>query len=208
MARDDVAGLVARGYDRIADAYLAWSSDPALRLRQLEMLAARLAPGSRVLELGCGAGVPVARQMASLGYLVTGVDVSPVQVGKARANVPGAAFVQADMGALELPPGGFDAVVAFYAITHVPRASHAALFARIALWLKPGGLFLASLGARDCPDWRGEWLGTEMFFSHFDGETNHRLVEEAGFAIVETETIAEQEHGAPVEFLWLLAQAP
>ncbi len=49
----------------------------------------------------------------------------------------------------ELPPASFDAVVALYSMAHLPRERHAALLARIAGWLRPGGLFLASLGAGD-----------------------------------------------------------
>lgn len=204
----DPARLVAAGYDRIADAYLAWSNDPALRLIQLERLTQRLEPQSRIVELGCGAGIPVARHLAALGHDITGFDISGAQIERARTNVPTARFVQADMRTLDHEADSLDAIVAFYAITHIPRVAHPEIFMRIATWLKPGGLSLASLGARDCPDWTGEWLGTQMFFSHFDAATNLRLVEQAGLAVLNHEVVVEQEDGQPVAFLWLLAQKP
>lgn len=93
-----------------------------------------------------------------------------------------------------------------YSITHVPRDSHAALLRRMQGWLRPGGLFLASLGGGDSPDWTGEWLGTEMYFSHFDAETNLRMLVEAGFALDLSDIVSEDEDGGPVSFLWVLAR--
>jgi hypothetical protein len=109
---------------------------------------------------------------------------------------------------VSFPTARFSAVTAFYSITHVRRAEHSAMFKRIAEWLKPGGFLLASLGYTDCPDWTGEWLGTTMFFSHFDAETNIRLVEKAGLAIRQREVIGEEENGKMAEFLWVVAQKP
>ena len=82
------------------------------------------------------------------------------------------------------------------------------LLKRIAKWLKPGGLLLASLGVMDCPDWTGEWLGTTMFFSHFGAETNIKLVGEAGLALKQHEIVGEEENGRMVQFLWIIAQKP
>jgi SAM-dependent methyltransferase len=202
----DPREIVSRGYDEIADGYLAWSTDHTVRLRWLIELSALLPPPGRVLDLGCGAGLPVARWLVDAGYVVTGIDVSCEQIDRARRNAPEATFRVADMTTVGVEPGSFDGVVATYSITHVPRAGHAALFRRIHEWLRPGGVFLATLGAGDSPDWRGEWLGTEMFFSHFDAGTNLRLVTESGFDVARQEVVAEDEDGEPASFLWVLAR--
>ena len=91
---------------------------------------------------------------------VTGVDFSSRQIELARTNVPGASFVQADMTEVGFSAGSYDAVTAFFSIIHVPRSEHPELFTKIANWLKPGGVFLASLGKRgDEEDWDDDWLG-------------------------------------------------
>ena len=115
-----------------------------------------------------------------------------------------------DFASLEAPAGLFDAVTAFYSIVHVPRDEQPGLLGRIRGWLKPGGLFLASMSHVGGDDRTDEWLGVEMFFSGFDAETNRRLVREAGFELLEDELVwmREPEPQGEVAFLWVLARKP
>ncbi|HUG46993.1 MAG TPA: hypothetical protein VMP67_01125 [Candidatus Limnocylindria bacterium] len=89
----------------------------------------------------------------------------------------------------------------------MPREEHARLFGRIARWLRPGGLFLASLGANDGPDWTGDWLDKPMFFSSFDAQTNRRLLREASFELLVDDVVEIREPHGRVPFLWALARA-
>lgn len=161
--------------------------------------------GSRVLDLGCGAGIPTTVELAQR-FVVTGIDASLRQIEAARRNVPNATFIHGDFATADFPPGSFDAAIALYAISHVPREEHADLFVRIASWLPIGGLFLATLGARDSPDWSGEWLGSQMFFSSFDADRNRQLVADAGFDLLRAEVIDTVEPEGPTPFLWVLAR--
>ena len=200
--------LVGRGYDEIGDRFAEWRDqivgDP--RREWEEELVSRLTDGARVLELGCGAGVPDTQRLAAR-FRVTGVDVSTEQVRRARAAVPQAEFVQADFTALELEPDSFDAVVSFYAFNHVPRELLAPTFARIARWLVPDGLLMTALGTSDTEAWTGDFLGAPSFFSSFPPETNTRLVREAGFAILRDEVVTFREPEGDVTFQWVLASA-
>jgi ubiquinone/menaquinone biosynthesis C-methylase UbiE len=98
--------LVGRGYDAIGERFAEWRDrvvgDP--RREWEEELVSRLQGGGRVLELGCGAGVPDTQRLAAR-FRVTGVDISAEQVRRARSAVPQAEFVQADFTALELVTG-------------------------------------------------------------------------------------------------------
>jgi SAM-dependent methyltransferase len=203
--------IVGEGYDAIADRFLEWRGrivgDP--RQRYLEELTRRLTCGARVLELGCGAGVPDTRLLAER-FSVTGVDISREQIARARINVPRVDFVEADFTTLVLPPGSFEAVAAIYSLNHVPRELLGDLLAGIHSWLVPGGLLLAALGTGNTEHWVGEWLGTTMFFSSFEPETNRRLLREAGFALEldELPTMREPEPDGLAEatFQWVLAR--
>ena len=198
--------LVGRGYDARGDRFAEWRGrivgDPR---REWEAeLVSRLQNGARVLELGCGAGVPDTQRLAA-SFQVRGVDISAEQVRRARAAVPEAEFVQADFTALELEPESFEAVVSFYAFNHVPRELLAGTFARIRRWLVPGGLLMTALGTSDTEGWTGDWLGAPTFFSSFPPETNTRLVREAGFEILRDELVTFREPEGDATFQWVLA---
>ena len=182
--------LVEAGYDALGERYLAWSreivGDP--RDRFVMQLLNRLPVGSRVLDVGCGTGVPSTRQLAER-FEVTAADISEQQLRLARANVPGAKFIRGDLSDLEFEDGTFAGVSALYVMSHVPRENHEGLFKKFARWLRPAGFFVASLGATGQRDWTGEWLGVPMFFSSHDADMNRRLLHEAGLQPVLDEVI-------------------
>ena len=183
--RDSRRDVVRRGYDQIAGRYLAGRTtggDVAL----LEDLIARLGPGHIVLDAGCGAGVPAMRQVTSAGMAIVGVDLSGTQLELARSRVPTAALAQADLVALPFSDGSFEGLVSFYAVIHVPRAYHQTVFAEFRRVLRTGGVALLCLGARDLPgdDDADSWLGTHMFWSHFDAPTNLEMLRAAGFDVL------------------------
>jgi SAM-dependent methyltransferase len=104
--------LVAKGYDEIADEYLARYGSSSVRdhwLLELTRLVAEQ-ERARVLDLGCGAGIPLARHLTALGHYVLGVDGSARQIALARRNAPLAEFIHADMTTIDLPTASFDAV--------------------------------------------------------------------------------------------------
>src|SRR4051812_25942474 len=96
--------LVRRGYDAISIAYRdddgrarSESERPGLYAAWIDELAPLLPPNARVLDLGCGAGVPATKLLAEKGFDVLGIDISAVQIERARRLVRGARFEQADM---------------------------------------------------------------------------------------------------------------
>jgi len=208
----DLKQLVESGYDRIAQRYLefaqrnlAWEKSSA-RMGYLRKLLEHLSAKAQVLELGCGAGVPCTQLLAQQAH-VTGVDISAAQIALAKQHVPDATLLQADMMTLAFPPASFDAVGAFYSVIHLPRAEQAVLIERLAAWLRPGGWFLVNLGVSNDPgSIEPDWLGTTMYWSSYDAQTNLDLVSQAGFTLVETDTLIDNEDGEPVSFLWILAK--
>jgi len=161
---------------------------------------------AEVLELGCGAGVPVTRRLAAR-HRVTGVDLSGRQVELARENVPGAVFAHADALAVELPAAAFDAVVCLYMSGHVPRAEQPELLHRIAGWLRPGGHLLMTLtGGGSDGVIEDDWLGAPMFFAGDDADTNLARIRSIGFEVLRAEVVPQLEFGEEARFLWVLAR--
>lgn len=183
--------IVREGYRR--NDFDAWRTrivgDP--RDEWADLLVSRIAPGARVLELGCGLGEP---KLAP--FDVTGVDLV--------ARAP--AVIEADFLELELPDASFDACVSFYVFNHVPRQRLPGLLARIRRWLVPGGWFMHAFGTSDTEAWVGEWLGAPNFFSSYPPEINSRLVREAGFAIERDAIVTFREPEGDVAFQWILAR--
>ena len=200
--------MVADGYDAMGESFAAWREgfvgDP--RREWEDELVSRLEPGARVLELGCGGGAPETRRLAQR-FALTGVDISPRQIDRARAAIPEAEFVCADFTELELPEGSFDAVASFYVFNHVPRDLLAPLLASIHRWLLPGGRLLTAFGQSDNPGWSGEWLGAQTFFSGFPPEINSRLVHDVGFTIERDEVVSFGTPDGMDRFQWVLACA-
>jgi cyclopropane fatty-acyl-phospholipid synthase-like methyltransferase len=138
-----------------------------------------------VLDVGCGAGVPVARALAGR-FAVTGVDISGGMIARARANVPQATFIHADVMAVTFPPQHFDAVVAFYSIFHLPREEHPELLRRVYGWLKPGGYLLATLSTVDeRPYTDDDFFGETMFWSNYGLEAYKGILAGLGFRLLE-----------------------
>ena len=200
----DYKALVERGYDACGAAY---SKARAKEQPGFDLLAARLSPGARVLDVGCGAGVPVARALAER-FAVTGVDISAEQIQRARHNVPGATFVQSDVMAVDFPAASFDAVVAFYTIFHLPREEHEELFRRIHRWLEPRGHFLATVTIhREDAYTEDHFFGATMYWSNFGLADYERMLVETGFEVVETGSVGHgYDQGRPERHPLILAR--
>jgi len=137
-----------------------------------------------VLDVGCGAGIPVDRYLVDHECRVLGVDLSEKQIELARANVPEAAYAVGDMTALADGEFAVDAVVSFYAVFHTAREGHAALFRTFHSFLPEGGLLLVTMGASDWEGTEEDFHGARMFWSHYGNEANRRLIEATGYAIL------------------------
>jgi SAM-dependent methyltransferase len=201
--------ILAEGHDRIAERYAQWGQHNTVdevRPRYVSLLLDQLPEGVDVLEFGCGGGGSTTRQLAER-FALTGVDLSARQIELARQNLPEATFIHADMTKLELPPASFDAVVALYSLTHLPYSDLPGVLLKIGSWLRPGGLLLATIGARSDPGTvEPNWLGAPMYFSGYGVEENCRYVEQAGLTIESAQVEVIFEDGEPVKFLWVVAR--
>lgn len=136
--------MVAEGYDKCADAYLMENAEgdhDEMRLETMRELFESLPGGSHVLDVGCGAGLPIAKTIVEhpKQFRVTGVDISSRQIELAKEKVSSgrARFICSDMGATEFVDESFAAVIAFFSVFHLPRRDHADFFKRVAAWLRP-----------------------------------------------------------------------
>jgi SAM-dependent methyltransferase len=191
----DPKRLVRDSYDRISRAYRG-DSLPRDRgyFRWLDLLVPCLKKGDSVLDLGCGCGIPVAQELATFCN-VMGVDISPVQVERARALVPAAKFQCQDMTTVNFEVGSFAAIVSLFAIIHVPLAEQRPLFDRISSWLQPCGYFLGSVGNRAWTGYKEDWYGAPMYWSHADEDTYLTWLGEVGLKVTWRQFVPEGHAG-------------
>lgn len=208
----DPKRLVADGYDAIGEAYTAhvveWRTPDDEWY--LETLEEHVPQGATLLDVGCGAGIPTTGRLAKR-FDVTGVDISPGQIARARKNVANARFVTSDIAKVDFPPDSFDAVTAFFSIVHVPREEQQAVFRSIVRWLRPGGVFMGSLSASgkgQAASYEDDFFGAPMYWSNYDAIANQRMVAEAGLQIVMADEKTHDFNDETETWLWILAKKP
>jgi ubiquinone/menaquinone biosynthesis C-methylase UbiE len=100
----------------------------------------RLAPGARVLDVGCGSGAFTAL-LRERGYEVSGLDISPEQIAMAKRKLPEIEFIQGDAEDIPLGNGEADGVLLSGLVHHFPDPRR--LAGEVRRVLKPGGRFVA-----------------------------------------------------------------
>lgn len=169
-------------YDREG---VAWAAMRDRRLTERPWLdrALAIAPHPkgqrRVLDLGCGAGRPIAEYLLDRGCAVTGVDASRPMIELFARVVPRAVALHADMRTLRLNEL-FDFVIAWDSFFHLSPEDQRATFRVFADHAAPRGVLLLTTGPR-----RGEAIGrigeSELYHSSLDPEDYRALMDEHGF---------------------------
>ena len=167
-------------------------------------LLAVLPSQGALLDLGCGAGEPVARTFSERGWSVTGVDFSGAMLELAAQTCPAMQRIQADMRAVAFPSGHFDAISLVYSLFHLPWREHPALFPRLRDWLKPQGRLLFTYATVDYTGqerFEGDktFMGQRLFYSHTTEAELAAQLTAAGLVIEQ----ADQREIGGERFLWM-----
>jgi len=172
---------------------------------------ARLFPGTKVLDAGCGPGY-VAASARLLGADAEGIDFSEGMVSKATALFPGIAFSVADVERLPMQDATFDAVLSNIVLFHVTDPDRAMSEARRVL--KPGGRLVFSqwLGPdrSECYKMLFEVIGRHADMSRADPAPNayilsdqaqvSQMMQGAGFTEIKAEIVENILHAPGPSF--------
>ncbi|KIK69198.1 hypothetical protein GYMLUDRAFT_639167 [Collybiopsis luxurians FD-317 M1] len=208
----DVKTVIEQCYNAIAPKYHNWAAPRPTKKRAeyIERLGQSLPKGAKVLELGCGAGLPATQQLVDQGFDVLGVDISSAQLAPAKEHVPAARFMQGDMIGLEFPEGSFDAVMAFYSLFHLPREEHEPMLGKMIGWLKPGGWLLFNLGTEDGEIVRNDWMepGATIYSFGLGVEGNRKILGDHSSELTDVEDVIDVELVGRFEekFHWVCAR--
>ena len=147
-----------------------------------DRLAAIIPRNSHILDLGCGAGVPIARHLLDAGYCVTGVDSAPAMLALFQQHCPEATAILADMLKLSLDQH-FDAIIAWDSFFHLSPATQCAMFAIFSVHIHANGALMFTTGPA-----AGEAIGTlegeALYHASLAPATYRALLHRHGFAVV------------------------
>jgi SAM-dependent methyltransferase len=156
-------------------------------------LIRQLVPPARVLDLGCGSGLPTARQLLDAGIDVVGIDESRVMLDLAEQQAPGGQYLQRDMRDVA-DLGEFDAVVAFFSFIMLPRRDIPALLRQLRSQLRGPKLLLVSMVLGDFDEFPIVFLGEPVAATAYPPDDLAHVVERAGFEILDVNEVkAEAE---------------
>lgn len=156
-------------------------------------LISQLTPPARVLDLGCGTGLPTARQLLDAGISVVGVDESAVMLELAERQAPGGHYSQRDMRDIA-DLGEFDAAVAYFSLIMLSREEIPPLLRKVRERLRGPKLLQIAMVLGDFDALPIVFLGEPVAATAYPPEELSQVVERAGFEILNlNEVEAEAE---------------
>jgi SAM-dependent methyltransferase len=132
-------------YDRISECFVRTRRGD-VGLPEVARLAASLPVSAKVLDVGCGDGVPISKYLSERGLRIYGIDSSPRMIALYRANFPDAPTQCSRIEDSDLFGEQFDAIVAWSVLFHLSRDRQIDAIARISRHLRGGGQFLFTSG--------------------------------------------------------------
>lgn len=184
-------------YEAVAPEWPAARSTALFERETLDAFVA-LAPGRRMLDLGCGSGVPIARALTAMGCTVTGVDGAAAMVALFADNLPDARAVHADMRRLALGER-FDGILAFDSFFHLSPDDQRAMFAVFAAHATPGAALLFNTGPAEGVAY-GTVAGRPVYHASLAPDEYRDLLAAHGFAEV---AFRPEDPGCGGRSVWL-----
>ena len=200
---DEHGDIVKEGYDKIAEKYYQ-DRDLFKNKKEIDDFIEQLPDDALVLDIGCGGGVPVLKLLVEKGFSAKGIDFSKGMLELAKKNVPEAELILGDVMKADFESESLDGIMSTYAVIHIHRSHHPALYLKIHNWLKQGGIMLVSTAKDECDEdySTNDYYGAHMVWSHPPARESLQMIRNAGFEILfeRQVTTGDETH------LWILAK--
>ncbi|OAF07050.1 methyltransferase [Bradyrhizobium centrolobii] len=139
-----------------------------------DRFVALLHNGARVLDLGCGGGMPVACNVVAHGMWVTGVDSSPSLIALCRERLPDQEWIVADMRGLRLPRV-FEGILAWDSYFHLDPVDQRSMFEVFAAHARQGTILMFNTGPT-FGEAVGSYRGDPLYHSSLDPSEYRQLL--------------------------------
>ncbi|MDE3110530.1 MAG: class I SAM-dependent methyltransferase, partial [Acidobacteriota bacterium] len=197
---EDMHVHYTEAYDRLISA--SGQNSPLRWIHRKAALAPHKQSGA-ILDLGCSSGAFL-HSLPAAGWQLYGIEMSAESAQEARRKTGAQVFVGEVLQAT-FPPASFDAITCFDVLEHLyePRR----VMAKVAEWLKPGGIFYVLVPNIDSAEGRvfgSYWHGLELprHLFHYSPASLKFLAESAGLRPVSLETRRNPAVGTSLRYVW------
>ena len=143
----------SNGYESIADEFATLRRESGIGVGTIQSWAKQLPRGASVLDLGCGSGVPIASDLAKLGFFVAGIDASPTLIAEFHRQLPNALWACEAVEDSAFFERKFDGILAIGLIFLLSEDLQRAVITKVGNALEMDGKFLFT-----APYHRCEWV--------------------------------------------------
>jgi SAM-dependent methyltransferase len=182
--RVDLANLARRTqavYERNAERFDAERPKSLHERIWLDRFTQGMEPGASVLDLGCGAGRPIAAHFMAQGFRVTGLDASRAMLALARSRLSEGDWRLGDMRKLDLEES-FDGIIGWNSFFHLTKAEQRCVLPRLARHLRPGGALMLTVGPRES-EASGHVGDDPVYHASLAPEEYHSILADHGLAV-------------------------
>ncbi len=176
---DTVIGV----YQRHGAAWAKLRGDRLMEGAWLDRFCGLMDEGAAVLDIGCGSGLPIARELTRRGFQVTGVDGTPTMLALFRSNLPEAPAHLQDMRALALARR-FSGLLAWDSFFHLSPADQRGVFPRFQAHAEPGAPLMFTSGKAEGQA-IGDLQGDPLYHGSLGPDEYRALLDAAGFDVVD-----------------------
>ncbi len=179
-----------REYDLIAEWYASErvATTDGSGVPEVAALASSIPTNGRVLDIGCGNGVPLTEVLLAGGHHVVGLDSADAMLRRFRANCPTASAVKGTAHTCPFASTTFDAAIAWGVMFHLTQAEQVQAVASVSRVLKAGAPFLFTAGY-DVSDDNANHVdvmhGVEFHYYSFTNDGYRRVLADHGFTLVD-----------------------
>lgn len=162
----------------------------------LDRFCEKLPSNAKVLDLGCGSGVPIARYLSEKGCEITGVDSSEVMLEMAQQNFPmenypNHRWILGDMRNVQLNENAnyntdsiFDGILAWDSFFHLTADDQRQMFAQFQQFSKIGTMLMFTSGPSD-GEAIGEMFDEALYHASLSPDEYRQLLAQHDFQVVE-----------------------
>ena len=148
----------------------------------LDHFLALIPQHSKILDLGCGSGKPIADYLIRHDYKITGVDSSDVMIEMAQQNFPEQHWLQADMRTVEFEQK-FNAILAWDSFFHLTPNDQRQMFRQFARFAQQGTVLMFSSGPSH-GEAIGDLFGDALYHASLAPEEYRALLKQSGFKVI------------------------